>query len=195
MKPYTTVQLNMKVMDTSANQIKRLAVFNQITVAERLRRFIKEGLAVNSNAQHIDMIASLIRQELMAIYHPADIQRWVAGQLEETLKKFEHTQRKNGKAVTVKREDYALYCRLSQEDELAGESGNHNPNGYVDIKNPAPGKMMQSWPRYPFYAAAFSPLTGIPLFFMVRIDSLKRIIPWFHLNRAPVIKLSSIKSL
>ncbi|MEY8356906.1 hypothetical protein AALB39_26670 [Lachnospiraceae bacterium 54-53] len=98
MKPYTTVQLNVKVTDTTADQIKRLAAFNQITVAEQLRRFfIEEGLSVNSNAQHIDLIASIIRQELMAIYHPADIQRLVAGQLEETLKKFENTQRKSGK--------------------------------------------------------------------------------------------------
>ncbi len=53
MKPYTTIQLNVKVTDTTADQIKRLAAFNQITVAEQLRRFIDEGLAVNSNAQHI----------------------------------------------------------------------------------------------------------------------------------------------
>lgn len=45
MKPYTTVQLNVKVTDTTADQIKRLAAFNQITVAEQLRRFIEEGLA------------------------------------------------------------------------------------------------------------------------------------------------------
>ena len=98
MKPYTTVQLNVKVPDTTADSIKRLAAFNQITVAEQLRRFIEEGLSVNGNAQHIDLIASIIRQELTAIYHPADIQRLVAGQLEETLKKFENTQRKSGKA-------------------------------------------------------------------------------------------------
>lgn len=98
MKSYTTVQLNVKVTDTTADSIKRLAAFNQITVAEQLRRFIEEGLSVNSNAQHIDLIASIIRQELMAIYHPADIPRLVAGQLEETLKKFENTQRKSGKA-------------------------------------------------------------------------------------------------
>ncbi|GEM_PF-1868055 len=97
MKPYTTVQLNVKVTDTTADQIKRLAAFNQITVAEQLRRFIEEGLAINSNAQHIDLIASIIRQELMAIYHPADIQRLVAGQLEEILKRFENIQRKSGK--------------------------------------------------------------------------------------------------
>lgn len=97
MKPYTTVQLNVKVTDTTADQIKRLAAFNQITVAEQLRRFIDEGLSVSSNAQHIDLIASIIRQELTAIYNPADIQRLVAGQLEETLKRFENTQRKSGK--------------------------------------------------------------------------------------------------
>jgi hypothetical protein len=47
MKPYTTIQLNVKVTDTTADQIKRLAAFNQITVAEQLRRFIEEGLSVN----------------------------------------------------------------------------------------------------------------------------------------------------
>ncbi len=34
MKPYTTVQLNVKVTDTTADSIKWLAAFNQITVAE-----------------------------------------------------------------------------------------------------------------------------------------------------------------
>lgn len=53
---------------------------------------------MNSNAQHIDLIASIIRQELMAIYHPADIQHLVVSSLEETLRKFENTQRKSGKA-------------------------------------------------------------------------------------------------
>lgn len=48
MKPYTTVQLNVKVPDTTADSIKRLAAFNQITVAEQLRRFIEEGLAVST---------------------------------------------------------------------------------------------------------------------------------------------------
>ncbi|MFT4104167.1 MAG: hypothetical protein QM657_00245 [Lacrimispora sp.] len=97
MKPYTTIQLNVKVDDTTADQIKRLAAFNQITVAEQLRRFIGEGLSVSGNTQHIDLIASIIRQELTAIYHPADIQHLVAGQLEETLQKFENPQRKSGK--------------------------------------------------------------------------------------------------
>ena len=97
MKPYTTIQLNVKVTDTTADQIRRLAAFNQITVAEQLRCFIDEGLSVNSNAQHIDLIASIIRQELMAIYNPVDIQRLVVSGLEETLKKFENTQRKSGK--------------------------------------------------------------------------------------------------
>lgn len=60
MKPYTTVQLNVKVPDTTADSIKRLAAFNQITVAEQLRRFIEEGLSVSSNAQHIELIASII---------------------------------------------------------------------------------------------------------------------------------------
>jgi len=130
MKPYTTVQLNVKVTDAIADSIKRLAASNQITVAEQLRRFIEEGLSVNSNAQHIDMIASIIRQELTAIYHPADIQRLVAGQLEETLKKFENTHCKSGKASAA---GYFLLLKvlmyltgqLSVEDfaRMAGQVG------------------------------------------------------------------------
>ena len=40
MKPYTTVQLNVKVPDTTADSIKRLDASNQVTVAEQLRCFI-----------------------------------------------------------------------------------------------------------------------------------------------------------
>ena len=97
MKPYTTIQLNVKVTEDTADQIRKLAITHDITVAEQLRRFIEQGLSVQCYEQNIDLIASIIRQELMSIYHPEDIQRRVAEQLEESLRKFEIAQRKSGK--------------------------------------------------------------------------------------------------
>lgn len=101
MKSYTTIQLNVKVTDDTADQIKRLAASNHITVAEQLRRFIEQGLSVHSYEQNIDLIASVIRQELMSIYHPEDIQNRIISGMSETLKKFENTLRKSGKAASA----------------------------------------------------------------------------------------------
>ncbi len=73
MKQEPTIQLCVKVAAHTSEQIKKLAVTNNIGVAEQLRQFIDRGLSVEGYSQNIDFIASIIRQELMAIYHLEDI--------------------------------------------------------------------------------------------------------------------------
>lgn len=130
MKPYTTIQLNVKVTEDTADQIRKLAITHDITVAEQFRRFIEQGLSVQCYEQNIDLIASIIRQELMSIYRPEDIQRRVAEQLEESLRKFEIAQRKSGKVsasgyfLLIKMMIY-LTNQISEEDfvHMVEESG------------------------------------------------------------------------
>lgn len=73
MKQFETVQLCVKVDNKTAEQVRKLAAGNNLSLAEQLRRFIEKGLCVEGYAQNIDFIAGIIRQEMMAIYHIEDI--------------------------------------------------------------------------------------------------------------------------
>ncbi len=86
MKQEPTIQLCVKVPTHTAEQIKKLAVANNIGIAEQLRQFIEKGLAVEGYSQNIDFIASIIRQELMAVYHLEDIKAVVEQQTNRIAK-------------------------------------------------------------------------------------------------------------
>ena len=86
MKQEPTIQLCVKVPAHIAEQIKKLAAANNIGIAEQLRQFIEKGLAVEGYSQNIDFIASIIRQELMAIYHLEDIKAVVEQQTNRIAK-------------------------------------------------------------------------------------------------------------
>ena len=101
MKQYETIQLNVKVTDSTADQIKRLAASNHITVAEQLRQFIDKGLDIDGNAKQIDFIASIIRQEFMAVYQVEDIktivEQLMVKHIEQQISRIEKMQMKIGK--------------------------------------------------------------------------------------------------
>ena len=86
MKQEPTIQLCVKVPSHTAEQIKKLAAANNIGIAEQLRQFIEKGLAVEGYSQNIDFIASIIRQELMAVYHLEDIKAVVEQQTNRIAK-------------------------------------------------------------------------------------------------------------
>lgn len=50
----------------------------------------------------MDLIFSIMQWELIVTFHSGNIQCLVAGQLEETLKKFENTQRKSDKVSAIR---------------------------------------------------------------------------------------------
>ena len=101
MKNYETIQLNVKVTDSTADQIKRLAASNHITVAEQLRQFIEKGLNVNSYEQQIDLIASIIRQEILALPSAGEMvvqmERSLLASIEKQASRIEKMQMKIGK--------------------------------------------------------------------------------------------------
>ncbi len=86
MKQEPTIQLCVKVPEHTAEQIKKLATTSNIGIAEQLRRFIEKGVSVEGYSQNIDFIASIIRQELMAIYHLEDIKTVVEQQTNRIAK-------------------------------------------------------------------------------------------------------------
>lgn len=86
MKQEPTIQLCVKVPAHTAEQIKKLAAANNIGVAEQLRQFIEKGLSIEGYSQSIDFIASIIRQELMAVYHLEDIKAVVEQQTNRIAK-------------------------------------------------------------------------------------------------------------
>lgn len=125
MKRYETVQLNVKVDDGTADQIKKLAAFNHLTVAEQLRQFIQHGLDINSYQQNIDFIAGIIRQELMAIYQPDDIRAIVSDELKSNSERLEQTVRKSGKTSAA---GYFLLVKL-----FSSLSGQFTPEEFMQV--------------------------------------------------------------
>lgn len=125
MKRFETVQLNVKVDDATADQIRKLAAFNHLTVAEQLRQFIRYGLDINSYQQNIDFISGIIRQELMAIYHPSDIRAIISDELKSNSERLEQTLRKSGKTSAA---GYFLLVKL-----LTSLSGQCTPEKFTQM--------------------------------------------------------------
>lgn len=125
MNPNERIQLNVKVPQCTADQIKRLAAANHLTVAEQLRQFIDKGLDIDGNARQIDFIATIIRQEFMAIYHVEDIkavvEQLMVKHMEQQMSRIEKMQMKIGKVSAA---GYFLLIKVllemaGKEDPLA----------------------------------------------------------------------------
>lgn len=125
MKQSETIQLNVKVDDGTADQIKKLAAFNHLSVAEQLRQFIYHGLTINSYQQNIDFLCGMIRQELMAIYHIEDIRAVMAQELKGNSVRLEQTLRKSGKTSAA---GYFLLVKL-----LTSLSGQFTPEEFTQM--------------------------------------------------------------
>ena len=53
--------------------LDKLAAKKQTTTSELVRGYVEKGLSLDGNREDIDFIASIIRQELMAVYHVEDM--------------------------------------------------------------------------------------------------------------------------
>ena len=112
MKPFQTIQLNVKVAEQTADEIKRLAISRHQTVAELLRHFIDEGLKIHSYEQNIDFIAGIIRQEFTSVYHIEDIRAAVNQTFEEHMPKINRNLLKSGKVSAA---GYFLLIKVLME--------------------------------------------------------------------------------
>lgn len=68
------------------SQIDKMAAKEHISRNEQIRRYIEKGLAVEGYTQDIDLIAGIIRQELLAVYHIEDIKAVVEQQANRIAK-------------------------------------------------------------------------------------------------------------
>ena len=69
----------LKALDT-------LAVKNHTTTSELVRQFVEKGLSMEGYTEQVDLIARIIRQELLAIYHVEDIKAIVEQQTNRIAK-------------------------------------------------------------------------------------------------------------
>ena len=53
--------------------LDKMAAKRQTTASELVRGYVEKGLSLDGNREDIDFIASIIRQELMAVYHVEDM--------------------------------------------------------------------------------------------------------------------------
>ena len=64
------------VLDVSTlEQLEKLALKQGIGTSELVRQYIDKGLNIEGHKQDVDFIASVVRQELTAIYHTDDIKK------------------------------------------------------------------------------------------------------------------------
>ena len=69
----------LEVLDT-------LAAKKHTTTSELVRQFVEKGLSMEGYTEQVDLIARIIRQELMAIYHIEDIKAIVEQQTNRIAK-------------------------------------------------------------------------------------------------------------
>lgn len=86
LKEQKGVPLTIRIRPDTFNQIKKLALSNDLNVSEQVREFIEKGLNIDGHKQDVDFIASIIRQELTAIYHIDDIKKVVEAQTNRLAK-------------------------------------------------------------------------------------------------------------
>lgn len=97
-------------------EIDKRADREQISRTEQIRRYIEKGLSVDGYRQDIDFVAGILRQEVMAIYHPEDIAKLVyqtvAELTEKQASRIEKMQMKLGKISAA---SYFLLARVLME--------------------------------------------------------------------------------
>ena len=64
-----SINFSTDTLDT----LDKLAAKKQTTTSELVRGYVEKGLSLEGNREDIDFIASIIRQELMAVYHVEDM--------------------------------------------------------------------------------------------------------------------------
>lgn len=79
------------------SEIDKKADRENISRNEQIRRYLEKGLAVEGYSQDVDFIATIIRQEFMAIYHVEDIQKYVELAVEKQTSRMEKMLTKVGK--------------------------------------------------------------------------------------------------
>lgn len=67
-------------------QVDKIAAKEHVSRNEQIRRYIEKGLNIDGYTQNIDFISSIIRQELLAIYHIEDIKAVVEQQTNRIAK-------------------------------------------------------------------------------------------------------------
>lgn len=70
-KPTQKRSINFSI--ETIETLDKLAAKKQTTASELVRRYVEKGLSLEGNREDIDFIASIIRQELMAVYHVEDM--------------------------------------------------------------------------------------------------------------------------
>lgn len=71
--PEKSVKRSINFAPDTLKTLDTLATKKHTTTSELVRQFVEKGLSIDGYTQDVDFIATIIRQELMAIYHIEDI--------------------------------------------------------------------------------------------------------------------------
>jgi hypothetical protein len=71
--PEKSVKRSINFAPDTLKTLDTLATKNHTTTSELVRKFVEKGLSVDGYKEDVDFIATIVRQELMAVYHIEDI--------------------------------------------------------------------------------------------------------------------------
>ena len=71
--PEKSVKRSINFAPGTLKTLDTLATKKHSTTSELVRQFVEKGLSVDGYKEDVDFIATIVRQELMAIYHIEDI--------------------------------------------------------------------------------------------------------------------------
>ena len=80
------IRRSVYISKNTMDQIEKVAHSEGVKASEVMRGYIEKGLSIDGYKQDVDFIASIIRQELTAIYHIDDIKKVVEAQTNRLAK-------------------------------------------------------------------------------------------------------------
>lgn len=84
--PEKSVKRSINFSSDTLKTLDTLAARNHTTTSELVRQFVDKGLSVDGYKEDVDFIATIVRQELMAVYHIEDIKNVVEQQANRLAK-------------------------------------------------------------------------------------------------------------
>lgn len=86
MKKKKRIKRSISFDSDTLKSLEILAIKNNTTTSDLVREYVEKGLNIEGYTQDIDLITSVIRQELTAIYDVNDIKKIIEQQIERAIK-------------------------------------------------------------------------------------------------------------
>lgn len=98
--------------------LDKLAAKKHTTTSELVRRYVEKGLSIEGNREDIDFIASIIRQEITAVYHVDEIKNIADHETERLAKMLMKIGKINGAIFFLLIKVFMNFANEGSEDDF-----------------------------------------------------------------------------